>query len=1125
MNPKSSLTSPFKFLDAYDKNDREIFFGRDFEIEMLYDTTFKTNMLLVYGQSGTGKTSLLQCGLANRFRETDWFELFIRRRDNINTSLRRKINEKAMTPIPEDASIAEAVQSLYLDYLKPVYLIFDQFEELFILGGKEEQRVFFSTMARLLKGVSCKIIFVMREEYIAWLYEFEKAVPGLFDHRVRVEPMNRSNVESVILGSAKAFEIELASPDDTVGRIIDNNRDPKGAIHLPYLQVYLDRLYREAAGNALEDESRTILFTAQLVEGVGEISDVMATFLEEQTQEVQQRLKSRFPETPADSVWQLLNQFVTLEGTKLPLTKAELLNRISFPEPVVDFCLEHLEKARILHVSEQDNTHEIAHDALARSIEEKRSVEEKTFLKVEKLIKERFAAYQDTSALLTKGELNYIEIYEERLKPKLSPKELLFIRKSKNKVSRRRTLLSLAAAATALIMLFAWVSYIQWRKSVATQWASAALLLAHQDPTKALRLAEAAWKMDANDTIKDALEKIYSDHTFYKIFAKTDTRIQAVDHIKNPYLVLTGSDDGVARLYDMDGQPLAKFSANEKAVLAVAISPDGKTFLTGSEDGYARLWNRKEEILKEYNHIYPVRAVAFLPGGKKFLTGSESDVACLWNGKDEKILELVHQGDVNAVAFCPNTERILTGSADKIARLWDMQGKLLKEFRHEGGIKSVAISENGQRVLTGSVDNTAKLWKADGTLLCTYDGHDSIVRSVAFSPIGDYIATGCYDGVARLWDFEGRLMEMFIGHTDWVNGVVFSGNQRHGIMLTISRDGQILKWSLLRRQVQLFQHRGGVESVAVSSDGQWILTGSKDRTAKLWTQNGKEHRTFTHQGEVESVAFSQDDRYVITGAADDQARVWDLYKNTGSTELDNDDVVESVAFSHDGKLILTGAFNGEVRLWDMEENCIWEYYHRKGVESVTFSPDDNYFLTGSYDRFTRLWQIERDKNLEVLDAKEILSLETKRGNINAVTFSPGGKYILAGSADHTARLWDRRAKELLKLEHFGGVESVAFSHDGEYILTGSKDTFASLWNRQGKKLQAFKHGASVEAAVFMPRTKEQIKKNIIRVLTGSRDNTARIWETLIITLDQFLKDETLCQKFKKSKLKIFGRRK
>ena len=73
------VQSPFKFLDAYNKEDKDIFFGRDEEVEQLYELVFQSNLTLVYGQSGTGKTSLVQCGLANRFAASDWFNVYIRR--------------------------------------------------------------------------------------------------------------------------------------------------------------------------------------------------------------------------------------------------------------------------------------------------------------------------------------------------------------------------------------------------------------------------------------------------------------------------------------------------------------------------------------------------------------------------------------------------------------------------------------------------------------------------------------------------------------------------------------------------------------------------------------------------------------------------------------------------------------------------------------------------------------------------------------------------------------------------------------------------------------------------------------------------------------------------------------
>ncbi|MFC2156160.1 ATP-binding protein [Acidobacteriota bacterium] len=279
------MNSPFKFLNAYEKKDNDIFFGRDKEIELLYETTFKANLILIYGQSGTGKTSLIQCGLANRFRKTDWFEIFIRRRGNINTSLQRELRKKAGTSIEELATIVESIKSLYLDFLRPVYLIFDQFEELITLGSKSEQQVFFNTVAEVLKsGVSCKILIVMREEYIAYLYDYEQIVPGLFDNRIRIEPMHSVRVDEVIRGSCKKFEIEIVNPDETVQEIIENNKNSKGEIQLLFLQVYLDRLFRYAAWKS--GEGKPVKFTLDLVKKIGKMSDVMTDFLNEQVTQI-----------------------------------------------------------------------------------------------------------------------------------------------------------------------------------------------------------------------------------------------------------------------------------------------------------------------------------------------------------------------------------------------------------------------------------------------------------------------------------------------------------------------------------------------------------------------------------------------------------------------------------------------------------------------------------------------------------------------------------------------------------------------------------------------------------------------------------------------------------------------
>jgi ABC-type phosphate transport system ATPase subunit len=91
--------SPYKFLDSYSKEDRDIFFGRDKEIEELHSRVFESRILIVYGTSGTGKSSLINCGLANKFNDSDWLPITVRRGININQSLLDSLDRTGLTKI------------------------------------------------------------------------------------------------------------------------------------------------------------------------------------------------------------------------------------------------------------------------------------------------------------------------------------------------------------------------------------------------------------------------------------------------------------------------------------------------------------------------------------------------------------------------------------------------------------------------------------------------------------------------------------------------------------------------------------------------------------------------------------------------------------------------------------------------------------------------------------------------------------------------------------------------------------------------------------------------------------------------------------------------------------------
>ena len=111
--------------------------------------------------------------------------------------------------------------------------------------------------------------------------------------------------------------------------------------------------------------------------------------------------------------------------------------------------------------------------------------------------------------------------------------------------------------------------------------------------------------------------------------------VSSVDFSPDGKIILTGSYDKTARLWDLQGNVLQVYKGHEDNVFSVAFSPDGKSILTGSVDKTARIWDLQGNVLQIFKgHEYNVASVAFSPDGKSILTGSWDKTARLWAIKE-----------------------------------------------------------------------------------------------------------------------------------------------------------------------------------------------------------------------------------------------------------------------------------------------------------------------------------------------------------------------------------------------------------------------------------------------------------------------------------------------------------
>src|SRR5262249_44143046 len=161
---------------------------------------------------------------------------------------------------------------------------------------------------------------------------------------------------------------------------------------------------------------------------------------------------------------------------------------------------------------------------------------------------------------------------------------------------------------------------------------------------------------------------------------------------------------------------------------------------------------------------------------------------------------------------------------------------------------------------------------------------------------------------------------------------------------------------------ELKGHSQQITSVAISADGNRIVTGSRDNTALVWdARTGQRLPALEHNEDVLCVALSADGRRVLTGSS--EARLWDM--DTGQSVLvlkGRSGPMTSVAFSADGSHVVTaGEGNGTVRLWDSRTGESTLGLIAVGANCVILSRDGSRIITGEQDNTVGIWDTSTGK--------------------------------------------------------------------------------------------------------------------------------------------------------------------
>lgn len=218
--------NPYPGPRPFVKDEKDIFFGRTRELYDLFDLVLTYPVVLLYAQSGAGKTSLVNAGVRPRLEEEN--VCFARLRvsadsatgeshnSSPNIYIENALSSLATEQVDLQTSVASLSQVNWPDH--EVILCFDQFEEIFTNPERwRDREVFFEDIAKLLtpsEHENIHVLFVIREDYLATMLSYAAFFPKGLSIRYRLERLRTEGALQAITQPAakygKTFEPNVA---------------------------------------------------------------------------------------------------------------------------------------------------------------------------------------------------------------------------------------------------------------------------------------------------------------------------------------------------------------------------------------------------------------------------------------------------------------------------------------------------------------------------------------------------------------------------------------------------------------------------------------------------------------------------------------------------------------------------------------------------------------------------------------------------------------------------------------------------------------------------------------------------------------------------------------------------
>lgn len=977
-NQALKLNNPFPGLRSFTIDECHLFFGREGQVDEILVKLMDNRFITVMGASGTGKSSLIHCGLKPTLyggfmteMGPDWTivaarpgnspidslaEQFLQKNPSYDqyTEEENLVNKTIINSILRSGpdGLIELSKQYIRDTGSNLLIYIDQFEELFRNTSDESSDHLDNEAAKyvslLLEAVKQKrvpiyIALSMRSDYIGDCAQYAGLTQMVNASNYLVPQMTRDQMRMAIEGPIAVGGGEIS--DKLVKRLLSDIGDNQD--QLPILQHALMRTWDYWADNKDEDE----VLDVRHYNAIGQLSHALSQHADEAYEELSLKEKD---------ISAILFKSITEKGNdNLGVRRSMQLSNIAEIASVSEEeLIEVIEKFRAPGRSillpnatitlDSESVIEVSHESLMRIWARLKNwvEEEHESAQMYKRLSEAAAMYQvGKTGLWRPPDLQLALNWQKKQKPTrfwgqryneafersivfLDTSRITFEAEQKNQEMLQKRLLKrakvvavilgIAAVISILFLVFAFI-----QKQAADE--NAAIAIRQKDiATEKELLAE---------------QKTVEAEEQRRIAVKANEELQST------------------------------LGQLEKALSETQIARDRAIF--------------QERVAKEQTQI----------------AEEQKDVA-----ESEKVrANENYQVAVENKALADNLymQQLAQSVAVKSLQVEDdnLKGLLAQQafmFNQESGGRVY-----DPYIYDGLYFSMAQL---GGKEFNTVHAHRNAVRSIVVDNSGTHFYSTGSDGNILRSNIEALESIETIGNNHHANKALALSNDNK--WLAIGTDSSavqlyhMIDGSKASEMVEIGGHTSLVYDVKFTPDNKGLYSLSNDRTLRFYDfTSSKLIKSFNTI--YKTFDISADGKFMVLGSIDGRVSLLNLANDTEEEILSIPNVpIHDVVFSHNGQFIAIGDENGDLRLWDTKTKTMVEELkgHKARVNSIAFTNDDKLLASASYDGTIQLWVMDKLGELPIV-------LKDNDSYIWDIAFTGEGLYLIAGGNNGETRVW------------------------------------------------------------------------------------------------------------------------